>query len=387
MRILWGGLARLVLQGLIAVVASSAAVASTVTDCPAARTPYSSDSLLLDILLDPGAKAVLDRDMPGLAKFPMAPFLTGVKTPTFAAIISPAKLADILPKGSLDRGQMDRDLAALPITPDVVARRCARYDTDRPDLPVRLPHPAILVFDKITGFRDGPSVDAAAAALKAMAARLGWSLVFTDKAGVFNAEDLARFDAVVWNNVSGDALTLPQRAVFQHWVEGGGGVAAFHGSAGDPVYIWDWYADRLIGARFTGHPMNPQFQPARVVLDAPASGVTAGLPTSWSMTEEWYSFAASPRGTGAHVLARLDETTYSPVGLTGEDLRMGDHPIAWTRCLGNGRAFYSAIGHRPESYVEPNSLKLLEQGIAWSAGEGRTVCRGGHETPRPARVR
>lgn len=374
---------RLALAGLLSLLAFGAgASAAPVTDCPAARSPYSADSLLLDILLDPAAKAVLDRDMPALAGFPMASFLTGTKPPTFAAIISPAKLAELLPNGSLDRTRMDRDLASVPITEETVIRRCARYDNDRPDLPKTLPHPAILVFDKIVGFRDGPSVDAAAAALKAMAARRGWTLVFTDKAGVFNPEDLGRFDAVVWNNVSGDALTLPQRAAFQHWVEGGGGVAAFHGSAGDPVYIWDWYADRLIGARFTGHPMNPQFQTAQVIVDDPAAGVTAGLPARWSMLEEWYSFAASPRLTGAHILARLDEGSYSPVGMGGVNLRMGDHPIAWSRCLGSGRVFYSAIGHRPESYAEANSLRLLEQGIAWSAGLGRSLCRDGAEHDR-----
>lgn len=49
---------------------------------------------------------------------------------------------------------------------------------------------------------------------------------------------------------------------------------------------------------------------------------------------------------------------------------MGDHPIAWTRCLGNGRAFYAAIGRRPESYIEPDSLEILTEGVAWAAGGG-----------------
>jgi type 1 glutamine amidotransferase len=100
------------------------------------------------------------------------------------------------------------------------------------------------------------------------------------------------------------------------------------------------------------------------------------------MTEEWYSFAASPRKTGAHILATLDEASYKPDGMGNQDLRMGDHPIAWTHCLGNGRSFYSAIGHRPESYSEPHSIALLEQGIVWAAGLGETVCRNGVERPR-----
>jgi uncharacterized protein len=58
---------------------------------------------------------------------------------------------------------------------------------------------------------------------------------------------------------------------------------------------------------------------------------------------------------------------------------MGDHPIAWTQCIGDGRSFYSAIGHRPESYIEPHSVRLLEQGIAWAAGLGETRCVNGKE--------
>ena len=54
---------------------------------------------------------------------------------------------------------------------------------------------------------------------------------------------------------------------------------------------------------------------------------------------------------------------------------MGDHPIAWTQCIGKGRSFYTAIGHRPESYSEPNTNKLLEQGVAWAAGIGSSSCQ------------
>jgi len=120
--------------------------------------------------------------------------------------------------------------------------------------------------------------------------------------------------------------------------------------------------------------MSPQFQSARVVVDDLHDPLTADLGPDWTMTEEWYSFAASPRAKGVHVLAHLDEDSYSPVGFGGQNLRMGDHPIAWTRCIGAGRSFYSAIGHRPESYTEPHSLELLDRGIAWAAGQGATHC-------------
>ena len=173
---------------------------------------------------------------------------------------------------------------------------------------------------------------------------------------------------MIWNNISGDVLTLSQRRAMQQYIERGGGFVAVHGSAGDPVYFWDWYVDTLLGARFKGHPMAPQFQPARVVVEDAAHPAARGLPSEWTMTDEWYSFKTNPRASGARVIATLDEASYSPKGMMGIDLKMGDHPIAWTKCVGRGRMFYSAIGHKPETYAEPHYVTLLESAIGWAAG-------------------
>lgn len=150
-----------------------------------------------------------------------------------------------------------------------------------------------------------------------------------------------------------------------------------HGSGGDPVTFWDWYADALIGARFKGHPMNPQFQDAWINTEA-SHPIARGLPSSGLAHDEWYSFRTNPRAHGARVVASLRENSYSPVGLNGQDLKMGgDHPIAWTRCVGRGRSFYSAIGHLPELYAESGYRRLLGQGVIWAADKGSKDCPGG----------
>ena len=165
-------------------------------------------------------------------------------------------------------------------------------------------------------------------------------------------------------------------------MERGGGFVGVHGTAGDPVYFWNWYVDALIGARFAGHPMNPQFQDARVVIDDPAHPVARGLPREWVMNDEWYSFENNPRATGSHVIARLDESTYKPEGF-GHNLRMGDHPIAWTRCIGKGRTIYLAIGHRPETYSERHYVAMLETAVDWAAVSGKADCPIGNANATP----
>jgi len=344
-------------------------------DCPVAFQPYSSaKTTLLDYLLNQEAKAVVDRDLPGFfAQLPA--ILIKPSPPTLADILTirtmPSELSPI-PTSVLDK--LDEDLARVPVTRVAAVARCARYDHTPPVLPKDLSHPAILVFSKSNGFRDDPSVNAASSALKEIATHEHWGFFPTDNAAVFNAADLKRFDAVVWNNVSGDVLTVPQRRAFQAYIENGGGYAGLHGSGGDFYYDWDWYADHLLGARFKSHPRSPQFQAAKLKVDSPNNPIVRGLPAEWTMTDEWYSFQNNPRHNGAQVLITLDESTYNPVA--GKlDLHMGDHPIAWTRCVGKGRSFYTAIGHRPEGYSEPNTNRLIEQAVAWAASLGPGSCQ------------
>ena len=359
---------------LAAFFAAPAAAKAPLIDCPLRDAPYSSASPLIDILLNPAARAVVERAAPGVTTR-LPPQLMGTTPPSFAAILTLREASGFLRMKSFDLPTIDRELAVIPVTVADKVARCARYDSVPPQLVVPNGRPRVLLFEKINGFRDGPSVDAAHAAFVAMAERKGWALVTTEKGSAFTPAILRRFDAVIWNNISGDVLTLTQRRAFQNYMERGGGFVGVHGSAGDPVYFWDWYVDTLLGARFAGHPMAPQFQMARVTLDDMTHPVAQGLRATWDMNDEWYSFKNNPRASGSRIVATLDETTYKPDGFGGVDLRMGDHPIAWSRCIGRGRMFYSAIGHRPERYSDAIYVQMLEQGVGWAARSRGSNCK------------
>lgn len=248
------------------------------------------------------------------------------------------------------------------------------YETVPPGLPGGLRAPAILVFSKTNGFRHEEAIPAANAALEAMARRRGWGTFFTESGAVFNRSDLGKFAVTVWNNTSGDVLTPAQKDAFRTYIETGGGFVGIHGAGGDPRYEWRWYVETLLGAQFRAHPLRPQFQNATIHVEDSADPATAHLPGEWSRIDEWYSFKNNPRASGARVLATLDERTYSP-RLFFMDLAMGvDHPIVWKRCVGQGRAFYSALGHPASAYEDPLHLKMLEGAIAWAAGVAGPGC-------------
>ncbi len=245
------------------------------------------------------------------------------------------------------------------------------YESLPPALPAAIKRPAILVFSKTNGYRHEDSIAAANSLLSAQAKSAGWGYFQTENGAAFNPAFLSHFDALVFNNVSGDPFTTDQRAALKDYVEKGGGFVAIHASGGDFSYAWDWYVNDLIGTQFIGHPMNPQFQKARVNVVDKSHPATASLPDSLERTDEWYSFAKPPRSPDYHVLMTIDESTYrtvfEPTSFYSKDIAMGKgHPIVWWHCQGNGRAFYSAMGHTKESYAEPAYQAILAGAVRWA---------------------
>jgi len=250
-------------------------------------------------------------------------------------------------------------------------RPSTSYDTRPPEIPA-LSDPAVLVFSKTNGFRHAGAIPAGVAALEASAKRRGWSLFHTENGAVFDAGTLPRFRAVVWLNASGAPVNAIQREALRSWLESGGGFVGVHAALDDSHASWEWYVQNVIGARFIGHAMG--LLPATISVERPDHVACRNLDSNWSRVDEWYSFDRSVRGDpGVEVLASLDESTYEPrlkLLWLDQDLAMGDHPIIWTRNVGKGRAFLTAMGHSAESYREPQYRAVLEGALEWVINSG-----------------
>jgi type 1 glutamine amidotransferase len=223
-------------------------------------------------------------------------------------------------------------------------------------------HARVLVFSKTTGFRHD-SIPAGIAAIRSLGKANGFSVSATENALAFTRKRLRRYDAVVFLRTTGDVLAPRQQAAFRSYIRHGGGWVGIH-SAADTEYDWPFYG-RLLGAYFQSHPA---IQQATVDVTDRSHPSTRHLPARWSRTDEWYSFRSNPRG-GVHVLATLDESTYSG-GTMG-----ADHPIAWCHRFKGGRAWYTGGGHTIESYSEPAFRHHLLGGILWAAGIAAGDCR------------
>ncbi|MFE1459775.1 ThuA domain-containing protein [Streptomyces nigra] len=235
-----------------------------------------------------------------------------------------------------------------------------------PDAPVKAaaadPAYRILVFSKTAGFRHS-SIDEGIAALRDLGAANNFTVTATEDAGAFTTANLSQYRAVVFLSTTGDVLAGAQQTALEQYMGAGGGYVGVHAAA-DTEYDWPFY-EGLAGALFQSHPA---IQPATVKVEDRSHDATAHLGRTWQRTDEWYNYRTNPRSS-AHVLASLDESSYSGGTMSG------DHPIAWCKDYAGGRAFYTGGGHTEESYADPAFRRHLLGGVRWAAGLTQADCR------------
>jgi type 1 glutamine amidotransferase len=220
----------------------------------------------------------------------------------------------------------------------------------------------VLVFSKTAGFRHD-AIPAGIQLIRDLGAANSFTVTATEDAGQFNATNLARFEAVVFLNTTGDVLDAGQQTAFENYIRAGGGFVGVH-SASDTEYNWPFYGE-LVGAYFASHPA---IQQATVRTENRAHAATAGLAPAATRTDEWYNFRTNPRSS-ARVLSTLDESSYSG-GTMG-----GDHPHTWCKSYQGGRSFYTGAGHTQASYNEAGFRALILGGIRYAANRTKADCR------------
>jgi type 1 glutamine amidotransferase len=221
---------------------------------------------------------------------------------------------------------------------------------------------SVLVFSKTAAFRHD-SIPTGIQTIRDLGAANSFTVTATEDSAQFTAANLARFQAVVFLNTTGDVLDANQQSAFESYVRGGGGYVGVH-SAADTEYDWPFYGE-LVGAWFAQHPA---IQQATVRVENRAHAATASLGPTLVRTDEWYDFRSNPRST-ARVLSTLDESTYSG-GVMG-----ADHPHTWCKAITSGRSFYTGSGHTQASYAEPGFRSLLLGGIRYAANRTKADCR------------
>jgi type 1 glutamine amidotransferase len=248
-----------------------------------------------------------------------------------------------------------------------IAVWCAQAQTKR-----------VLFFSRTDGFRHG-SIEVAKRALSGLDPEI--AVTVSENLSDLAPEALRAYDAVFFYTSGELPLSPVQRQGLLDYVRAGGGFGGAH-SATDTLYSWPEYGE-LIGGYFDGHPW---VQNVQMDIEDPDHPATRDLAPSWEALEEVYQFRAFSRES-VRVLMTLDVTT---VNLKAQGVNRTDQDFAltWVRDYGQGRVFYTALGHFDEMWRDTRFHRMLRGSLRWltKLEDASAAPRGSAAAPRIDRV-
>ncbi|HET6382033.1 MAG TPA: ThuA domain-containing protein [Armatimonadota bacterium] len=218
----------------------------------------------------------------------------------------------------------------------------------------------LLVVTYTTGFRHADSIPVAEKVIAMLGEESGefdvdYARTADDVKTKMTADALNKYDGVVFCQTTGD-LGLPDRQAFLDYIKAGHGFIGTH-SATDTYHDWPAYID-MIGAEFMTHGKQVEVD---VHNEDPNHPAAKFLPSTFKVFDEIYEFKpGSFSRAKSHVILAM--TKHPQTG------QPGDYWTSWCRCYGNGKVFYTALGHRPDIWKSPWYQQHLLGGIEWALG-------------------
>lgn len=208
------------------------------------------------------------------------------------------------------------------------------------------------------------NIAAATAAIKKLGQENGFVVDVSDSPSDFTDQNLRRYKAIVFNNTNNEILENDeQKAALQKYIRAGGGFVGIHSATGS-MRKWPWFWS-LVGGKFVRHP---KLQPFTVLVKDRTDISTAHLGESFQWEDEFYYVDNMPEGL--HVLLAGDlKNLQDPQKDKYPGKKFGDEfPLAWRHEFEGGRAWYTALGHKPEHYSDPRLARHILGGIQWAMG-------------------
>ena len=149
-------------------------------------------------------------------------------------------------------------------------------------------------------------------------------------------EALKNYDAVIFNCTTGD-LPIPDMDAFLNWIRSGKGFVGIHAATDTfrnhtPPHAYI----QMIGGEFKQH--GPQVE-VDVINQDPVFPSTKHYPPTFKVYDEIYQMQNFDRSK-VHGLLTLDKHP--------NDKTPGDYPVSWCKLFGQGRVFYTSLGHRED---------------------------------------
>lgn len=167
-------------------------------------------------------------------------------------------------------------------------------------------------------------------------------------------ELMGRLDLIVQIWTMG-TITKQQEAALLKAVKGGVGLAGWHGGIGDSFRNNVEY-QFMVGGQWVAHPGGVIDYKVNIIDKK--DSVTKGL-SDFAMHSEQYYVHVDPN---VKVMATTKFNADNAYWIDGCVI-----PVVWKKYYGEGRVFYSSLGHIMADFKVPQALKIQKRGIRWAS--------------------
>ena len=202
----------------------------------------------------------------------------------------------------------------------------------------------------VWGGWEGHEPEAVAKILAATLCDEGFEVEVANTLAAFeDAEKLKGLDLIVPEWTMGE-ITNEQLKPVLAAVESGVGIAGLHGGMGDAFrQSTEWQF--MVGGQWVAHPGGAGITyKVEIVSDDP---IVAGM-DNFEVTSEQYYMHVDPNNT---VLASTHFRDYGAAPV----------PVVWKKMWGEGRVFYSSLGHNAEVAAQKQPPEIMRRGMLWAA--------------------
>jgi len=185
----------------------------------------------------------------------------------------------------------------------------------------------------------------------------GFEVVVSDTLDSYNDTALMKSLSLVVPIWTMGQIAKEQEAGLLNAIQGGVGIAGFHGGMCDsfrnnPQYQW------MTGGQWVSHPGGkiPSYEVNIVDRNHP---ITKGIKDFKMTNTEQYYLHVDPSN---NVLATT--TVHCPEAPTGDGAAV---PAVWTRTWGKGRVSYASYGHNEKDFEIPEARQIVQRGMLWAS--------------------
>lgn len=186
----------------------------------------------------------------------------------------------------------------------------------------------------------------------------GFDVEISNTLDAYNdGEKLKALDLIVQVFTQG-AIKSEQERNLEAAIKSGVGLAGWHGGLADSFRSSTEY-EFMVGGAWAAHPGG--VIDYEVNVTNPNDPITKGL-SDFKMHSEQYFMLVDP---GNDVLAT---TTFS--GQYAPWTKGIVMPVVWKKLYGQGRVFYTSLGHVAKDFDVPQAREIVKRGLLWAARVG-----------------